>query len=177
MAQQHDHHCWISYGGDNWHIVEVRVTRLRLAKEGGQRWIDIAGTDWEAYAAAALAIDRNAAAGFPQKYRIAYGFITCLTCGRTSHNPNDVKHRYCGFCSTFHDDDPLVMWTVTDHPTDLPDWYVARKTLVVPGATVMTNDVRKTSTLDELREQLARMGLTPIARDPKDDPKIVEVWL
>lgn len=30
--------------------------------------------------------------------------ITCLRCERTSHNPNDVEHRYCGFCNMFHDD-------------------------------------------------------------------------
>lgn len=30
--------------------------------------------------------------------------ITCLKCGRTSHNLNDVKHRYCGHCHVFHED-------------------------------------------------------------------------
>ena len=29
--------------------------------------------------------------------------ITCLKCGRTSHNLNDVKHRYCGHCHVFHE--------------------------------------------------------------------------
>jgi hypothetical protein len=24
--------------------------------------------------------------------------ITCPVCGRTSHNPNDVREGYCGFC-------------------------------------------------------------------------------
>jgi hypothetical protein len=28
--------------------------------------------------------------------------ITCLICNRISHNPNDVKHRYCGCCHIFH---------------------------------------------------------------------------
>lgn len=28
--------------------------------------------------------------------------ITCLLCGRTSHNPNDVAQRYCGHCHIFH---------------------------------------------------------------------------
>lgn len=27
--------------------------------------------------------------------------IECLECGRTSHNLNDVKHRYCGHCRAF----------------------------------------------------------------------------
>ena len=30
--------------------------------------------------------------------------ITCLRCGRTSHNRNDVAQRYCGYCHVFHDD-------------------------------------------------------------------------
>jgi hypothetical protein len=29
--------------------------------------------------------------------------ITCLKCGHTSHNPNDVRQKYCGFCKTFHE--------------------------------------------------------------------------
>jgi hypothetical protein len=33
--------------------------------------------------------------------------ITCLVCGWTSHNPNDVRERYCGHCHAFHDD-PVV---------------------------------------------------------------------
>ena len=27
--------------------------------------------------------------------------ITCLKCGSTSHNPNDVKETYCGYCKEF----------------------------------------------------------------------------
>lgn len=30
--------------------------------------------------------------------------IRCATCGLTSYNPNDVAHRYCGFCHVAHDD-------------------------------------------------------------------------
>lgn len=29
--------------------------------------------------------------------------ITCHRCGLTSHNPNDVEHRYCDHCKVFHD--------------------------------------------------------------------------
>ena len=29
--------------------------------------------------------------------------ITCPQCGKTSHNPNDVRERYCGFCHQFHE--------------------------------------------------------------------------
>jgi hypothetical protein len=37
-------------------------------------------------------------------YRIDWGkqTITCLTCGRTSAHPEDVRNRYCGHCHRFH---------------------------------------------------------------------------
>jgi hypothetical protein len=46
--------------------------------------------------------------------------ITCPVCGKTSHNTNDVQHRYCGFCHKFHDQftdaertaAPIIMATV-----------------------------------------------------------------
>jgi hypothetical protein len=28
--------------------------------------------------------------------------ITCHLCGRTSHNPNDVREKFCGCCCVFH---------------------------------------------------------------------------
>lgn len=30
--------------------------------------------------------------------------ITCLTCKKTSYNPYDIKHLYCGCCHRFHAD-------------------------------------------------------------------------
>ena len=30
--------------------------------------------------------------------------ITCLTCKRTSYNPNDVQNFFCGYCHIFHKD-------------------------------------------------------------------------
>lgn len=30
--------------------------------------------------------------------------ITCLACGLTSHNTNDVAQKYCGHCHRFHED-------------------------------------------------------------------------
>lgn len=41
-------------------------------------------------------------------YRITVGAktisITCLKCDMTSHNINDVVHRYCGNCHAFHEE-------------------------------------------------------------------------
>ena len=31
-------------------------------------------------------------------------YIVCPKCGTVSHNPNDVRERYCGACHAFHDD-------------------------------------------------------------------------
>lgn len=28
--------------------------------------------------------------------------IKCLTCGKTSYSPEDIKNLYCGFCNKFH---------------------------------------------------------------------------
>lgn len=42
--------------------------------------------------------------------------ITCPTCGRTSHNPNDIARRYCGNCHMFYADMPGSSPT---YPTDL----------------------------------------------------------
>lgn len=30
--------------------------------------------------------------------------ITCPQCGLTSHNPNDIRAKYCGHCHKFHAD-------------------------------------------------------------------------
>lgn len=32
--------------------------------------------------------------------------ITCPDCGRTSYHPEDVRHRYCGYCKWFICDGP-----------------------------------------------------------------------
>lgn len=31
--------------------------------------------------------------------------IACPRCGKTSHHPQDIAQRYCGFCHIFHDDE------------------------------------------------------------------------
>ena len=31
--------------------------------------------------------------------------ITCPFCKRVSYHPEDVRHRYCGACHRFHDDE------------------------------------------------------------------------
>lgn len=33
-------------------------------------------------------------------------YIVCPDCGKVSHNPNDIRERYCGWCHRFHDEMP-----------------------------------------------------------------------
>jgi len=39
--------------------------------------------------------------------------IKCLICNLTSHNPNDVKYLFCGYCNLFHDSDQSVKDFIT----------------------------------------------------------------
>lgn len=67
----------------------------------------------------------------------------------------------------------LPIWVVYDHPTDLPDHFVARLWVgeePTPNL-VMAKD------LELVREALLDMGLTRLDRRPEDDPKILETWL
>jgi len=83
------------------------------------------------------------------------------------------------------DDDPvrkpgehLVMWTIYDHPSDWPDWYVARPYTIgdgpepVPGDTVILE-----RDLERLRDQMQRRGLVKLMRNEGDHPNVVETWL
>lgn len=72
--------------------------------------------------------------------------------------------------------DRLPMFTVYDHPTDWPDFYVARLWFTLPAAeatdlTIMDRD------LDRIRVTLEALGLVQLARQDADDPKILETWI
>jgi hypothetical protein len=41
--------------------------------------------------------------GYVIRNRDGRASIQCLTCGLTSHNPNDVEQKYCGHCHKFHE--------------------------------------------------------------------------
>ncbi len=42
--------------------------------------------------------------------------ITCRRCGKTSHNLNDVRQLYCGWCHTFHEVRKINDGTPIDSP-------------------------------------------------------------
>lgn len=52
--------------------------------------------------------------------------FTCPDCGRTSHNPNDEKYRYCGACHVFFPEE-------TNEPADV----VAISQLIIEARAVM----------------------------------------
>jgi hypothetical protein len=70
----------------------------------------------------------------------------------------------------------LPMFVVTDHPSDEPEYFVARLYLTLPQNTP-TNFTLKHPELEPLQDVLEALGLTKLMRDPADDPVIVEVWL
>lgn len=74
--------------------------------------------------------------------------------------------------------DRLEMWTVYDHPRDLPEWFVARKFVVTPAGPQPTTDVMLFKTLQSVRDYFeTHTGLVRLSRFEEDEPQIVEVWL
>jgi hypothetical protein len=72
--------------------------------------------------------------------------------------------------------DRLPMFVIYDHPSDRPDFYVARLWLSLPepaasGYVIMDPD------LERLQESMASMGLTKLMPQEGDDPVILETWL
>lgn len=72
----------------------------------------------------------------------------------------------------------MQFWVVYDHPTDMPDFFVARRWDVLKGKAmpVATDQVFTAGTLQEVRS-LIPPGLYRLPRWEADDDKIVEVWL
>jgi hypothetical protein len=73
--------------------------------------------------------------------------------------------------------DLLSIWVIYDHPKDFPDAWVARQWLVGSGVHEATDVMLTAPKLDTLRGRMVALGLTCLARDPADDPCIVEAWL
>ena len=74
------------------------------------------------------------------------------------------------------DRERLPMWVVYNHPSDYPEDYVARiyYSLPAPAATFM---VIRSKSLASLQDFLLSRGAIKFARDPNDDPAILEVWI
>jgi hypothetical protein len=74
-------------------------------------------------------------------------------------------------------DDGLNIWTIYDRPTDFPDVFVVRLSIVSQRGPETTSVVLYSDDIEELREVMRSQGLICIPRYAEDDPKIVEVWL
>jgi hypothetical protein len=74
----------------------------------------------------------------------------------------------------------LTLWTVYDHPRDCPEVFVARKFMIEPWGPVAADSVIFGSTLEAVRWMIFEVDPNAgvcVAREPGDDPSIVETWL
>lgn len=63
-------------------------------------------------------------------------------------------------------------------PRDFPKEYVAREWFVEAGGTLRAGEiVARDFAPEPLRAVARRQGLCPVARDPSDDPSILETWI
>jgi hypothetical protein len=70
----------------------------------------------------------------------------------------------------------LPIWTIYDHPSDYPDYFVARKWLAGKEGERATSELLFDADLDTLRRRLP-IGLYCMPRNEKDDPVIIECWV
>jgi hypothetical protein len=70
----------------------------------------------------------------------------------------------------------LPMMTVYDHPSDWPEYYVARLFVTLPELTA-TPVCFVSGDLQPIHDQLTALGLRRMERHPQDDPAIMETWL
>jgi hypothetical protein len=70
----------------------------------------------------------------------------------------------------------LLIWTVYAHPSDYPDWFVARPTIIRPKTSGPMPMHLMAKDLETLRAMLPE-GLTRLDRNDADDPTIIEVWV
>jgi len=71
----------------------------------------------------------------------------------------------------------LPLWVIYDHPRDFPDAFVVRCQTVDGTGVTIAPCARLFPSLARARAWLAQQGLTCLAREPEDDPVIVETWL
>ena len=71
----------------------------------------------------------------------------------------------------------LTMWTVYDHPRDVPDVYVARRWSIGRDGVRAERLSITAGSIELLRDHLGAVGLTRLERSPHDDPVIMECWI
>lgn len=74
--------------------------------------------------------------------------------------------------------DVFRTYTLFDHPSDYPEWYVLRSHAVYPGGKIVAeNPALLFRDVEKAREWCMQRGLYRMARKPEDPPAILEVWL
>lgn len=71
-------------------------------------------------------------------------------------------------------------YVIYDHPLDYPQGYVIRRFFNSAHGPTPTREAYTADTpeiLDRIRGEMERCGLTRLARQPDDDPVILESWL
>lgn len=72
----------------------------------------------------------------------------------------------------------LSLWTVYDHPSDYPTFYVARRFEIGEGSYTATHQVLFNVNLDRLRADIVLHGCYyRLERNAGDDPVIMEIWI
>lgn len=73
--------------------------------------------------------------------------------------------------------EPLAMWVVYDHPLDFPSNFVAREFLITESGSRATGKFILSPRMEDIRQMMMDYMLSPLARDPSDEPHIVESWV
>jgi hypothetical protein len=71
----------------------------------------------------------------------------------------------------------LAIWTVYARPKDYPEGFIARLHEVAEGETIATDKTIAKPELTPIQEAFLKAGLVKLARDPSDEPQIVESWI
>lgn len=71
----------------------------------------------------------------------------------------------------------LPMFTITDHPRDYPEHFVARLHVIAGTASGVQGFAILETDLNALRKTMRDLGLVRLERAPSDDSVIVETWI
>lgn len=72
----------------------------------------------------------------------------------------------------------LYIYTVYDHPSDIPEYFVVKRWLITNIGEVQDPDfILQHHDLEALREVLVKQGLVRLQRDLTDDPIIIENYI
>jgi hypothetical protein len=71
----------------------------------------------------------------------------------------------------------LTLWVIYEKPRDFPDAWVVRPQTVHRGGAIVPSPTAVLCPSLEVARQYVPPGKVCLARDPNDDPVIVESWI